>query len=170
MTAGFVRGAGTGGIISVYNGGVTRYLRAWLLPALVATLVLGASPGHPLRGAVRVELVQDDEARLRLRASPRVAFAPASILFVGELRGGPDDNEELYCAAVEWDWGDDTISASIPDCDPFEPGVSRIRRRFSVRHTYDYGGRYEVRLHLKQRDETVISARTRIEVRGYRRR
>ena len=46
--------------------------------------------------------------------------------------------------------------------------MSRIRRRFSVRHSYDYGGRYEVRLHLKQRDDIVISARTRVEVRGYR--
>ena len=147
---------------------MTRSVSAWLLPALVAALVLGASPGHPVRGVVRVELVQDDEARLRLRATPRVAFAPASILFVGELRGGPDDNEELYCAGVEWDWGDDTISASTPDCDPFEPGVSRVRRRFSVRHNYEYGGRYQVRLHLKQRDDIVISARTRVEVRGYR--
>ena len=147
---------------------VTRQVRAWLLPALAAVLVLGAAPGHPVRGVVRVELVQDDEARLRLRATPRVAFAPASVLFVGELRGGPDDNEELYCASVEWDWGDDTISASTPDCDPFEPGVSRVRRRFSVRHNYEYGGRYEVRLHLKQRDDIVMSARTRVEVRGYR--
>ena len=146
---------------------VTRRLRAWLLPALAAVLAAGAS-GHPVHGVVRVELAQDGEARLRLRANPRVAFAPTSILFVGELRGGPDDNEELYCASVEWDWGDDTISATTPDCDPFEPGVSRIRRRFSVRHSYDYGGRYEVRLHLKQRDDIVISARTRVEVRGYR--
>ncbi len=157
----------TAGIISGYNGLVMRRLRAWLLPALAAVLVLGAS-GHPAHGVVRVELAQDGEARLRLRATPRVAFAPASILFVGELRGGPDDNEEFYCASVEWDWGDDTISSTTPDCEPFEPGVSRIRRRFSVRHSYDYGGRYEVRLHLKQRDDIVISARTRIEVRGYR--
>lgn len=149
-------------------GFVMRSLRAWLLPALAAAFVLGAAPGHTAHGIVRVELAQDDDARLRLRATPRVAFAPASILFVGELRGGPDDNEELYCATVEWDWGDDTISASTPDCDPFEPGVSRVRRRFSVRHNYDYGGRYEVRLNLKQRDDVVISARTRVEVRGYR--
>ena len=110
---------------------------------------------------------QDDDAELRLRATPRVAFAPADVLFVGQIRGGPDDNEELYCLEIEWDWGDDTTSEQTLDCDPYEPGVSEIRRRFSVRHTYNYGGRYEVRLHLKQGDDVVISGRTRIEVRGY---
>lgn len=111
---------------------------------------------------------EDDDAELRLRATPRVAFAGNDILFVGELRGGPDDNEELYCPTIEWDWGDDTISENTPDCDPFEAGVSEIRRRFSVRHTFDYPGRYEVRLHLKRQDDVLISARTRIEVRGQR--
>ena len=110
---------------------------------------------------------QDADAELRLRATPRVAFAPADVLFVGQIRGGPDDNEELYCLEIEWDWGDDTTSEQTLDCDPYEPGVSEIRRRFSVRHTYNYGGRYEVRLHLKQGDDVVISGRTRIEVRGY---
>ena len=110
---------------------------------------------------------QDDDVELRLRATPRVAFAPADVLFVGQIRGGPDDNEELYCLEIEWDWGDDTTSEQTLDCDPYEAGVSEIRRRFSVRHTYNYGGRYEVRLHLKQGDDVVISGRTRIEVRGY---
>jgi hypothetical protein len=110
----------------------------------------------------------DDDPRLRLRATPRVAFAGQSFLFVGTLRGGPDDNEELYCATMEWDWGDDTYSESTPDCEPFEPGRSEVRRRFSTRHTFDYAGRYEVRLNLKRQDDILISARTRIEVRGNR--
>ena len=108
----------------------------------------------------------DDDPELRLRASPLVGFAPVDILFVGEIRGGADSNEELYCLSIEWDWGDETISQETLDCDPFEPGVSEIRRRFSVRHIYDYGGRYEVRLHLKRRDDILLSGRTRIEVRG----
>ena len=110
---------------------------------------------------------QDEDAELRLRATPRVAFAPADFLFVGQIRGGSDYNEELYCLEIEWDWGDDTTSEQTLDCDPYEPGVTEIRRRFSVRHTYDYGGRYDVRLHLKQGDDVVISGRTRIDVRGY---
>ena len=140
-----------------------RQLR--LVAVLAVTLVLGSPSGQARERKLRVELTQD-EAELRLRASPRVSFAPAEILFVGEIRGGPDDNEELYCAGVEWDWNDDTISASPPDCDPFASGVSTIRRRFSIRHTYELGGRYQVRLHLKRRDDIVLSARTNIEVRG----
>lgn len=132
---------------------------------LAGAFLLGAPSGQALEPALRIEISKDD-AELRLRASPRVSFAPAEILFVGEIRGGPDDNEELYCAGVEWDWDDDTISASTPDCDPYEPGASTIRRRFSIRHTFEYGGRYQIRLHLKRRDDVLISARTRIEVRG----
>tara|TARA_B100000949_G_C14019978_1_gene340887 strand:- start:75 stop:524 length:450 start_codon:yes stop_codon:yes gene_type:complete len=109
---------------------------------------------------------RDDDPDLRLRATPRVSLVPAEILFVGQIRGGPDDNEELYCPTIEWDWDDDTTSEQTLDCDPYEPGVTKIRRRFSVRHRYDYGGRYDVRLHLKRRDDILISARVRVEVRG----
>ena len=139
------------------------------LPAVligVVSLVLAAGQGADGHASSRQG--PDDDPRLRLRATPRVAFAPASFLFVGELRGGPDDNEELYCTTIEWDWGDDTVSESTPDCNPFEPGRTEIRRRFSVRHTFDYQGRYEVRLNLKRRDDILISARTRVEVRGSR--
>jgi hypothetical protein len=111
---------------------------------------------------------EDDEPELRLRASPRVAFAPAEVLVLAELRGGPDDYEPLYCASVEWIWDDGTQSESTPDCNPYEPGVSEIRRRFSMRHRFSRGGKYEVRLNLKRRDEVVASERTTIEVRGGR--
>ena len=130
-------------------------------------MIASGSAGHA-RPQILISMFLQDDAELRLRATPRVAFAPASILFIGEIRGGADDNEDLYCASIEWDWDDDTTSATIPDCDPYEPGISKIRRRFSVRHNFDYGGRYQVRLHLKQDDDIIMSARTRVEVRGYR--
>ena len=98
---------------------------------------------------------QDDRPELKLRARPQVAFAPAEISFVGVLRGGRDDDEEFYCVSAEWDWDDGTKSESILDCEPYEPGVSEIRRRFSRRHTFTLGGRYEVRLALKRRDDVV---------------
>ena len=108
----------------------------------------------------------NDKGKLNLRSTPRVAFAPADVLFVAEIRGGADDDADLYCAALEWDWDDDTKSESTPDCDPYEPGTSKIRRRFSARHKFEYGGRYQVRLNLKQRDDTVASARTVVVLRG----
>ena len=134
---------------------------------LFSAVIASGSAGHA-RPQILISMFLQDDAELRLRATPRVAFAPASILFIGEIRGGADDNEDLYCASIEWDWDDDTTSATIPDCEPYEPGISKIRRRFSVRHNFDYGGRYQVRLHLKQDDDIIMSARTRVEVRGYR--
>ena len=115
-------------------------------------------------------LVQEvsEKPELRLRTGTRFAFAPAEVLFVAELRDGPDDYEEFYCASVEWVWDDDTRSETIPDCDPYEAGNSEIRRRFSMRHTFQRAGRYEIRLNLKQRDDVVASARTTVEIRGGR--
>ena len=111
---------------------------------------------------------QDDRPELTLRARPNLAFAPAEISFSGRLQGGPDDYEDFYCLSAEWDWDDGTKSASIFDCEPYEPGVSEIRRRFSRRHSYELGGRYEVRLSLKRRDDVVESVRTNVVIRGGR--
>ena len=113
---------------------------------------------------------QDDDGRpeLTLRARPNVTFATNAISFTGLLRGGADDYEEFYCLSAEWDWGDGTVSESIFDCEPYEPGVSEIRRRFSRRHTFQFSDRYEVRLNLKRRDDVVASARVRVTVQGGR--
>ncbi len=113
---------------------------------------------------------QDDRERpeLTLRARPNVTFATNAISFTGLFRGGADDYEEFYCLSAEWDWDDGTVSESIFDCEPYEPGVSEIRRRFSRRHTYQFSGRYEVRLNLKRGDDVVTSARIRVTVRGGR--
>ena len=138
------------------------------LVAWYAAIALALLTGHAVNGKASILVAQDDKPQLRLRASPRISFAGTEIVFVGELRGGADDYKEFYCATVEWDWDDDTRSESTPDCDPYEPGTSKIRRRFTIRHVYQYGGRYEVRLRLKQRDDIVTSARVRVEARGYR--
>ena len=138
------------------------------LVAWCAVIVLVLLTGHAVDGKALLPAAQGDEPQLRLRATPRISFAGTEIVFMGELRGGADDYKEFYCAAVEWDWDDDTRSESTPDCDPYEPDTSKIRRRFTMRHVYQYGGRYEVRLRLKQRDDIVASARARVEVRGYR--
>ena len=113
-------------------------------------------------------VAQDERPELTLRARPNLAFAPAEIAFTGLLRGGADDYEDLYCVSAEWDWDDGTISESTFDCEPYEPGTSEIRRRFSRRHTYQTGGRYEIRLTLKRRDDVIESARTAVTIQGGR--
>ena len=110
-------------------------------------------------------LAQEDRPELRLRASPNLAFAGTEISFTGLLRGGADNYEEFYCVSAEWDWDDGTRSESILDCDPYEPDSSEIRRRFSRRHSFDSGGRYEVRLNLKRGNDLIESARTNVTIR-----
>lgn len=134
------------------------------MSAIVAALTLMA--GVWLTARANGQDPQKSRPSLSLRANPVVAFAPAEILFVGELRGGANDYEEFYCATVEWDWDDDTKSEMTEDCEPYEPAKSEIRRRFTMRHKFEYSGDYEVRLHLKNKDKVLTSARVRIEVRG----
>src|SRR4051812_31893315 len=62
--------------------------------------------------------------RLSLRAQPTVGVAPARVVLTAELIGGADDLEEYYCPTIEWEWGDDTVSESTVDCDPYESGKS----------------------------------------------
>ena len=144
---------------------VWRVRRALLaLVALVGVLVVD---GRVVDGNERLGALAE-EPKLTLRASPRIVFNPDDVLFIGELRGGDDNYEELYCVSLEWVWDDDTRSQSTPDCEPYEPETSRIRRVYSMRHKFQGSGRYEVWLHLKQRDKIVSSARTSIEVRGFR--
>lgn len=129
--------------------------------AAAAAVALLAVPGTGLEAA------QDAPKRpkLSLRATPPMAFTPATITLVAELRDGDDDYEQYYCASVEWDWADGTRSESSDDCDPYERGKSEIRRRFTIQHKYNIEGNYDVQFRLKQRDKVVASARTRVTVR-----
>lgn len=131
-----------------------RWTSAGTVSALIVAAGLAASAGD------------DKRPSLGLRSTPVVAFAPAEILFVGELKGGDNDYEEFYCASVEWDWDDDTRSTTTEDCEPYQAGKSEIRRRFTMRHKFDRSGEYEIRLHLKNKDKILTTARTRVEVRG----
>ena len=136
---------------------------SWLVVGTVLGSMFGFNPT-----AVVAEQEEKEEPELTLRARRNLGFAHVEIGFTGLLRGGADDNERFYCLSAEWDWDDGTRSESIFDCDPYEPGVSEIRRRFSRRHSYDIGGRYEIRLILKKRDEVIATARTAVRVQGGR--
>jgi hypothetical protein len=102
---------------------------------------------------------------LTLKANPTISFAPTTVFLTAELKGGPNDSEELYCASVEWDWDDETKSESSFDCEPYEPGKSEIRRRFTTNHLFRNGGNYKVQVRLKRKDRVMTSAVVSIEVR-----
>jgi hypothetical protein len=118
-----------------------------------------------------IDAVQDKAAKkpvkptITLRSSPAMGFAPARFVLTAEITGGPDDYEDFYCATVEWDWGDDTKSENQQDCDPYEPGKSEFRRRFTADHTYTIGGEFRAEFKLKQKKKVVGLARTEIRVR-----
>lgn len=111
------------------------------------------------------EKAPERRPKLQLRSQPTIATSPARVVFTAELLGGADDFEEYYCAAVRWEWGDDTSSESNTDCPPYEAGKSQIKRRFTVEHVFRRAGTYRVLFHLKQRSRQVGTAITNIQIR-----
>ena len=103
---------------------------------------------------------------LSIRATPPVGFAPLRVRAAADLRDGTDDYADFYCATVEWDWGDGTISENTGDCNPYEAGKSTIQRRFSADHIYRQGGAYRIVFRLKQKTKAVASITTNIQVRA----
>jgi hypothetical protein len=103
---------------------------------------------------------------LSLKASPSVAFAPARIVVVAEVKGGADDSEEFYCPTVEWEWGDFTTSTAEADCEPYEPGKSTIKRRYTVEHRYKNPGAFKIILRLKKGDRIIGTANVQVQVRA----
>jgi hypothetical protein len=126
----------------------------------------GQPPANPAAQPPAVEdKAKKEKPSLSVRASPPISFSPATIHVVGELKGGPDDYEDLYCMTLEWDWGDGTRSEAAADCDPYQAGVTQILRRFSTDHVYNTSGRFRVSLRLKRNTKVVTSATTNIQVR-----
>jgi PKD repeat protein len=104
--------------------------------------------------------------KLTVKVSPPMGgTAPARIVASADLIGGAPDGEELYCPAVEWDFGDDTKSTASADCDPYEAGKTEIRRRFTAQHTYSNGGNYRVQLRLKKKNKVIVSGSTSVQIR-----
>ncbi|HEX4912318.1 MAG TPA: hypothetical protein VFV51_00100 [Vicinamibacterales bacterium] len=103
---------------------------------------------------------------LTLKATPAVSFAPARIVVVAEVKGGPNDFEEFYCPSVEWDWGDFTSSTAEADCEPYQTGKSEIKRRYTVEHRYKNPGGYKIVLRLKKGNKIIATANAMVQVRA----
>jgi hypothetical protein len=108
-----------------------------------------------------------DKLALAMKVTPAIAFSPARIVAVAELRGDvlADDEARLYCAAIEWDWDDGTRSESASDCEPYEEGKSTLKRRFSAEHTYDTAGRFKVQVRLKRNNKVLMAANSTVQIR-----
>ena len=122
--------------------------------SLAALLAAGVSDAAP----------KPKRPRLELRATPRMTFSPAHVLFTAELTGG-DDSEDYHCPEIEWDWDDGGKSVQETDCKPFEPGVTKIERRFTAEHDFRNAGIYSVRVTMRRAERPIASTSVRITVR-----
>jgi hypothetical protein len=103
---------------------------------------------------------------LSLKATPGTGMVPARISATAEFKGGDDDFQEYYCPAIEWNWGDGTVSEASNDCDPYEAGVSQIKRRYTQSHTYKRPGAFRIVFRLKHRDRVLTSQTTLVRLLG----
>jgi hypothetical protein len=131
-----------------------------LLLALGCVVVAISAPG-----ATAFSPSGDEKPSISLKASPSVGFAPTRIILTAELKGGPNDYREFYCASVEWEWGDGTRSETEADCDPYEAGKSEIKRRYVKDQVFRFPGDFRVLFKLKQKDKVVGTGRTTIKIR-----
>jgi hypothetical protein len=103
---------------------------------------------------------------LSLKAAPAVSFAPARVIVVAEIKGGPDDFEEFYCPTLEWEWGNFETSTAEADCEPYSAGKSEIKRRYTVERRYKNPGAFKIILRLKKGTKVIASANTQVQVRA----
>jgi hypothetical protein len=139
------------------------------VPALgLAAALAVASPPTLLADPPAPQAAESDKPKklsIDLRITPAVSFAPSRVRAIAELKLPEDRSAEFYCATVEWDWGDLTESEESNECEPYEPGVSEVRRVFSAEHVFQSGGRYRVQLRLKRNRKVLAAAATTVTVR-----
>ncbi len=128
--------------------------------ALMCALALGASgAGSDDRDD------KDKKPKISVKANPTMGMSPARIVASADLNGGANDYEEFYCPSIEWEWGDDTKSTTSADCDPYEPGKSEIKRRFSADHVYRQAGDYRIQFRMKKKDKSIAGGSTSVKIR-----
>ena len=141
------------------------FMQSRSLAARAFVLAFGACILVP-SNALQAREQGNKKPSLSLKATPAISFAPARIVILAEVKGGANDFEDFYCPSVDWDWGDDTNSTVDSDCEPYQPGKSEIKRRYTVEHRYKNAGAYKIILKLKKGDRVVASANTQVQVRS----
>ena len=131
-----------------------------------AGCTLAAALALCLTAVLHGQQAEPKKPSLSLKATPPVGFTPLRVVVSVDVRDGSDDYADFYCAGVEWDWGDGTISENSSDCDPYERGKSTIRRRYSADHVYRQAGQFKLVFKLKQKTRQVAAVSTNVQVRG----
>jgi hypothetical protein len=144
------------------GGSSNRRSVAVLKRAAVVLAVL--SLVAPVLTSTGAEEKKGKKPALEIRPSPRFAFSPANIFFTAELKGG-DDIESLYCPEIEWEWGDGGKSVQEADCDPWTE-TTKIQRRFTNNHTFQFAGLYRVRVALRKSGKDIMSQTVQVTIRA----
>ena len=137
-----------------------RLNRTWLWSAVWLTATALSIP------VLAQEKREPKRPSLSLKATPGTGMVPVRISAMAEIKGGDDDYEEFYCPTIEWNWGDGTVSESSADCQPYEAGVSQIKRRYTLSHTYKRAGAYRISFRLKIKDRVIASQTTQVRLLG----
>ena len=132
----------------------------------VGTILLATGGSLPAQSDDKGRRKEPRRPSLSLKATPGTGMVPVRVSATAEFKGGDDDFQEYYCAAVEWNWGDGTVSQAATDCDPYEAGVSQIRRRFTQSHTYKRPGAFRIVFRLKNRERVLTSQTTLVRLLG----
>lgn len=92
--------------------------------------------------------------KLDLRVIPLMGPPSTEFVFVADLKGGADA-EDFYCPTLEWQWDSQDTSLQEPECPPFQPGVTRVERRFSMTRTFTTEGSRSATLVLRRGDKVL---------------
>jgi len=136
------------------------------VPLLLVLVLAGAGAEKPKEPAAK-------KPSLDLRFRPLFPQSPADMTFTAELKGG-DDSEDFYCPSVEWEWGDGarhggdsgTKSVEEADCEPFQPEVSKIERRFEKEHRFSEWGNYRVQVTLRKGSRVIARQSKTVNVKA----
>jgi hypothetical protein len=141
-------------------------MRLVLAIAFCSAFLLTSSSVPAAQSGEKEQKKEPKRPSLSLKATPGTGMVPARISATAEFKGGDDDFQEYYCAAIEWNWGDGTVSEAANDCEPYEAGVSQIRRRYTQSHTYKRAGAFRIVFRLKHRDRVLTSQTTMVRLLG----
>ena len=133
--------------------------------SLVAVLSSGLAVLPTAAASSKDDKPKDNKPTIAIKSAPAMGFAPFRVVLTVDVKGGPDDYEQYYCASVEWDLGDGTLAEQKIDCDPYEAGKSQIKRRYVREQVFNSPGEFRVLFRLKQNSKVVGTGQTTVRVR-----
>jgi hypothetical protein len=117
-------------------------MKKWIWVLAIFVILVGISSDQGSTESSKNS--KKDSPRLVLSASPRQGLSPHHVAINARLENVSDHDQDWYCLKEEWDFGDGTVSAEDPQCDPYTPDT-KITKEFFADHTYEDEGNYTIR-------------------------